>query len=112
MKSSIFTAAIAVVAALSACVVPLRVCGEPEPTSVPYEWGDEDGYYTIESFDQLERFVIMLQDYSFPDSTFTLIADIDCEGRALTACTPDPGAAPCPRDTASSSSCRRRPGST
>ena len=25
----------------------------------------------------------MLQDYSFPDSTFTLIADIDCEGRAL-----------------------------
>lgn len=25
----------------------------------------------------------MLQDYSFPDSTFSLIADIDCEGRAL-----------------------------
>ena len=74
-----------VAAALVLGVVPMRVCGEPEPTPVPYEGGggDEDGEYTIESFDQLESFAVMLQDYSFPYSTFTLIADIDCEGRAL-----------------------------
>ena len=52
-----------------------------EPLPVRYEWGDEDGVYSIGSLDQLESLAVMLQECSFPDSTFTLIADIDCEGR-------------------------------
>ena len=51
------------------------------PLPVRYKWQEEDGVYSIGSLDQLENFEIMLQDHSFPYSTFTLISDIDCEGR-------------------------------
>ena len=51
------------------------------PLPVRYKWQEEDGVYSIGSLDQLENFEIMLQNHTFPYSTFTLISDIDCEGR-------------------------------
>ena len=56
---------------------------ENPAASIPvrHEWQTEDGNYSIGSFDQFQNFMLTLEDYSFPNSRFTLISDIDCEGR-------------------------------
>ena len=52
---------------------------------LPYRGGTDDGDYTIETLEQLRAFEEAVHYTSFEESTFTLIADIDCEGGAFTA---------------------------
>ena len=47
---------------------------------LPYRGGTDDGEYTIETLEQLRAFEEAVHYTSFEDSTFTLLADIDCEG--------------------------------
>ena len=56
--------------------------------------------------------VLWVPGYRIAQSVAVESATAPCWRFTLTACTPDRDAAPCPRDSASSSSCRVRPGST
>ena len=47
---------------------------------VPYAGQTEEGEYTIGTLEQLKAFEQAVHVTSFEESTFTLIADIDCEG--------------------------------